>query len=169
MQTDLLLLRSLTAADEDDLVDLDRDSEVMRFLTGGAPTPRALVRADLAKHIDDYPRFPGRGRWAVIEKSTREFLGWMSLRQPDDNRPDEVELGYRLRRTAWGKGYASEGCRALIEKAFTGLGVQRVFAQTMAVNGASRRVMEKCGLTLKQIFHETFDDPIPGTEHGEVE
>ena len=60
-------------------------------------------------------------------------------------RPDEPELGYRLP-AAWGKGYASEGSRALVEKGFAELGVQRVFATTMAVNIGSRRVMEKAGL-----------------------
>jgi RimJ/RimL family protein N-acetyltransferase len=78
-------------------------------------------------------------------------------------------LGYRLRRSTWGKGYATEGSRALVRKAFEELAVQRVFAETMAVNLASRRVMEKAGLRFVRTFHLTWDDPIPGTEHGEVE
>ena len=82
---------------------------------------------------------------------------------------DEAELGYRLWKSAWGKGYGTEGSRALINKGFTQLGVQRVFAQTMAVNVASRRVMEKAGLTLVRIFHQSWPDPIDGAEHGEVE
>ena len=66
----------------------------------------------------------------------------------EDGVPGEVDLGYRLRKSAWGKGYATEGSRALIRKGFTEFGVQRVVAQAMAVNQASRRVMEKAGLTL---------------------
>jgi RimJ/RimL family protein N-acetyltransferase len=59
---------------------------------------------------------------------------------------DEVELGDRLRRSAWGMGYATEGSRALVDRAFAEPGVRRVYAETMAVNVASRRVLEKAGL-----------------------
>jgi RimJ/RimL family protein N-acetyltransferase len=86
----------------------------------------------------------------------------------DDRDPDEFELGYRLRKEAWGRGYATEGTRALIRKGFTELSVRRVLAQTMAVNLPSRRVMEKSGLTLIRTFHLEWEDPLPGTELGEV-
>ena len=78
-------------------------------------------------------------------------------------------LGYRLHRAVWGQGYASEGSRTLIAKAFTELGIRRVEAQTMAVNTRSRRVMVKTGLRFERVYHEHFDDPVPDTEHGEVE
>lgn len=169
LETERMVLRAFSAADEEDLFELDGAPEVMRYLTGGKATPREGIRADLAKQIADYERFPGRGRWAAIEKSSGNFLGWMALAPPSDTGPEQVELGYRLRRSAWGNGYATEGCRALIRKAFTDLGVRRVYAETMAVNVASRRVMERAGLTLRRSFHQIFDDPIPGTEHGEVE
>lgn len=63
-----------------------------------------------------------------------------------DASPNEVELGYRLHKAAWGKGYATEGSRALIDKGFAEHGVERVAAFMMVVNVASRRVMEKAGL-----------------------
>ena len=81
----------------------------------------------------------------------------------------ETDLGYRLRRSAWNKGYATEGSRALINKGFTDLGVRRVFGHTMTVNTASRRVMEKCGLTLVRTIPYDGPDPIVGAEHGDVE
>jgi RimJ/RimL family protein N-acetyltransferase len=94
---------------------------------------------------------------------------WIGFDPAQGGRPDdEIELGYRLRRSAWGRGYATEGLRALIRRAFE-LGIRRVFAQTMAVNLASRRVMEKSGLRFVRTFHLMWDDPIPGTEYGEVE
>jgi RimJ/RimL family protein N-acetyltransferase len=80
-----------------------------------------------------------------------------------------VELGYRLNRTAWGRGYATEGSRALIDKGFTDLGVERVTANTMAVNDRSRRVMEKSGLTFLRNFTGDWPDPIEGSERGEAE
>ena len=80
-----------------------------------------------------------------------------------------MELGYRLRRSAWGKGYATEGSRALIAKGFTEHQVRRIFATTMVVNAASRRVMEKAGLKFVRVFHAEWPIPIPGDEHGDME
>lgn len=75
----------------------------------------------------------------------------------------------RLLRSAWGRGFATEGSRALVDKAFTDLGVVRVHAESMAVNTRSRRVMVSVGLGHVRTFHLQWDDPLPGTEHGEVE
>ncbi|NUR87118.1 MAG: GNAT family N-acetyltransferase [Nonomuraea sp.] len=160
LETDRLVLRRITAADVDDLVALDADPEVMRFLSRH-PTPRAEIEE---RYLRDRP-----GRWAAVERSTGDFAGWMALDRPPGDSTREMELGYRLRRTVWGRGYATEGARALVAKAFADLGAERVWAQTMAVNRGSRRVMEKAGLTYVRTFHVHFDDPLPGTEHGEVE
>ena len=153
METDRMVLHRLTEADVDNLFDLDSDPDVMRFLNGGKPTPRDVIENEiLPRLLHDYERFAGYGRWSAVEKSTGEFLGWFALRPREGGGLDEAELGYRLRKSAWGKGYGTEGSGALINKGFTRLGVQRVFAQTVAVNVASRRVMEKAGLTLVRIF-----------------
>ncbi|MFF0519128.1 GNAT family N-acetyltransferase [Actinomadura nitritigenes] len=174
LTTDRLLLRHFTAEDADHLVALDGDPRVMRFLTNGKPTPRTLIENDvLPRILRRYGEGP-LGQWAAHERATGDFTGWFALTPVDGSGPDgsgpyEAELGYRLRAAHWGRGYATEASRALIRKAFTELGVQRITAQTMAVNTASRRVMEKAGLTHVRTFHLHWDDPIPGTEHGEVE
>jgi RimJ/RimL family protein N-acetyltransferase len=170
LETERLLLRQFTAADVDDLFALYDDPAVMRFLNGGKPADRAEIEnLDLPAFLGYYERFPGYGFWAAIEKTGGAFLGWFHFRPKPDHLPDEPELGYRLHRISWGKGYATEGSLALLRKGFTELGVQRVWAGTMAVNTGSRRVMEKIGMRHIRTFHEDFDDPIPGTEHGEVE
>lgn len=170
LETERMLLRRFTGADVDNLVDLDGDPDVMRFINGGRPTSRGVIEDEtLPRFLRYYERFKGFGFWAAIEKSTGEFLGWFHFRPPEGRTADEVELGYRLRRSAWGKGYATEGSRALIRKGFTELGVRRVVAETMAVNAASRRVMEKSGLTLARTFHGEWPEPIEGAERGEVE
>ena len=170
LETDRLVLRRFTDADVDLLVDLDGDPEVMRYITGGRPTPRQEIRDEvLPAFLGYYERFPGYGFWAAEEKATGEFLGWFHLRPPEGASPDEPELGYRLRRSAWGKGYATEGSQALIRRAFTELGAQRVYAETMAVNLGSRRVMEKAGLRLVRSFHQPWPYRIEGDEHGDVE
>jgi RimJ/RimL family protein N-acetyltransferase len=169
LETERLVLRRFTEADADNLLDLHGDPDVMRFITG-KPTPRGVIRDEtLPRFLRYYERFEGLGYWAAIEKSTGEFLGWFHILPQEGGGPDEVELGYRLRRSAWGKGYATEGSRALIRKGFTELGVRRVVASTMAVNTASRGVLEKAGLTLARTFHQSWLDPIEGAEHGEVE
>lgn len=170
LETDRLLLRRFTADDVDDLVELDGDADVMHFVTGGRPTPREEIESEvLPAFLDYYARFDGYGFWAAIEKSGGRFLGWFHFRPARGAPPGEVELGYRLRKSAWGRGYASEGSRALVDKGFAELGVQRVVAFTMAVHVASRRVMEKAGLRYVRTFHQPWPDHIEGDEHGDVE
>jgi RimJ/RimL family protein N-acetyltransferase len=170
LETERLVLRRLTRGDVDRLVELDADPAVMRFLTGGKPTPRAVIEEELLPALlAEYERFPGLGRWAAINRATEDFEGWFALAVPNGGDGRVVELGYRLRSQSWGIGLATEGAAALVEHAFARLGVQRVFAETMAVNAASRRVMEKAGLRFVRVFHLQWDDPIEGTEQGEVE
>jgi len=170
LETERLVLRRFTMADADDLVNLDADPDVMRYVTGGVPTSRDEIETEvLPAFLDYYQRYAGFGFWAAVEKATGEFLGWFHFRPGPDAAPGDVELGYRLRKSAWGKGYATEGSRALIRKGFTEFGVQRVFAEAMAINAASRRVMEKAGLKLVRTFHQPWPHPIEGDEFGDVE
>jgi RimJ/RimL family protein N-acetyltransferase len=169
LETERLTLRRLTAADVEHLVALDGDPAVMRFINGGKPTPRQVIETEiLPRVLGYYERGDGYGVWAAIEKSTGDFIGWFSLRA-DEGDVEKVGLGYRLRQEAWGKGYATEGSRALVDKGFAELGAQRIFATTMTVNAASRRVMEKVGMTYVRTFHESWPEPIEGTEEGDVE
>ena len=167
-ETDRLLLRRLTEGDVDLLFELDSDPQVMRFVNGGVPTPREMIEKNiLPKFLRSSGRGDGCGVWAVIGKSTGDFIGWLSLYRRDGG---DVGLAYRLRRSAWGKGYATEGSRALIARAFTETPVPRVFATTYEDNVGSRRVMEKCGMTLVRRYRMTVEelaaDPtcVPSTE-----
>ncbi|GAA3007435.1 GNAT family N-acetyltransferase [Streptosporangium longisporum] len=170
LETDRLVLRAFTEADTDHLLALDSDPEVMRFINGGRPTSReAILTKTLPRLLHDHPCFGTRGFWAAEERTTGAFLGWFGLRPLDDHDPRVVELGYRLNRSAWGAGHATEGVRALIHKGFTDLGVERVTANTMAVNTRSRRVMEKAGLSFVRNFTEDWPEVIEGSEHGDVE
>jgi RimJ/RimL family protein N-acetyltransferase len=162
LETNRVLLREFTAAHTENLFALHNDPDVMRFINGGKPTPREQFEREVL------PRLFGAGYWAAIEKATGDFLGWFEFR-PLEGRPGEVELGYRLRRAAWGKGYATEGALALIRKGFTELGVQRVVAFTMTVNTGSRRVMERAGLNFVRTFYQQWPEMIAGSEHGDVE
>ncbi|MCX5205273.1 GNAT family N-acetyltransferase [Streptomyces sp. NBC_00237] len=170
LETGRLVLRAFTEADADELFALDNDPEVMRFINGGSPTTLDSIRTrTLPRLLHEYPGFGTRGYWATEERATGTFLGWFEFCPVDDRTPTVVELGYRLNRAAWGRGYATEGSRALIARGFTELGVERVTANTMAVNTRSRNVMEKSGLTFLRHFTGDWPDAIEGSEHGEVE
>jgi RimJ/RimL family protein N-acetyltransferase len=159
LETERLILREFTQDDVNNLVELDSDPEVMRYLNGGIATPRELVKREiLPRFLSYYRRYDGFGVWAAIEKSSAMFIGWFSFRPHDESCPNEVELGYRLRLLVWGQGYATEGARELIRKGFTELGVQRVTANTYEHNSASRRVMEKVGMTLVRRYRPTLDE-----------
>jgi RimJ/RimL family protein N-acetyltransferase len=159
LETERLMLRRFTAADADNLVALDGDPDVMRYISGGPPTPREMIERDiLPRWLAYYDEHPGFGHWAAVERAGGSFLGWFGFHPSDGADPAEVELGYRLRKTAWGKGYATEGSRALIRRGFTELGVCRVVAGTYQDNIGSRRVMEKAGLTLVRSYRPTLEE-----------
>jgi RimJ/RimL family protein N-acetyltransferase len=169
LETPRLVLRQFTEGDVDNLVELNSDPAVMRYL-GGRPTPREQVRDEFIPfYLDGYRRFDRLGTWAAEAAGSGEFLGWFHFRPDGGTDVTNADLGYRLRRAVWNKGYATEGSRYLIRMGFTSLGVERVFAHTLTINAASRRVMEKCGLTL--VRTGTYEGPVPieGAEHGEVE
>jgi RimJ/RimL family protein N-acetyltransferase len=167
LRTERLVLREFEDSDVAHLTELDSDPRVMQYISKTL-TPEGVIRAQvLPQFLSEQERSPRRGHWAALEGSTGQFLGWFGLAESDH--PDGANLGYRLRAAAWGRGYATEGSRALVRLAFTELGADRVRAEAMAVNLRSRRVMEKCGLRHVRTFHLHFDDPIDGTELGEVE
>jgi RimJ/RimL family protein N-acetyltransferase len=174
LTTEHLLLRRFTVADLDDIAALHGDPEVMRYID--EPVARDIVASEtLPRILQAYERLPpGIGQFAAVERTTGALVGWISLAPASSVGLEDVaglELGYRLRPTAWGRGYAAEGARALLRRAFeqyAGPGFDRVVATTMAVNAASRRVMEKAGLVYVRTFFIAWPDPIDGAEHGDV-
>ncbi len=157
VRTERLRLEPVTMDDVVLHAELDSDPEVMQYITGGKPTPQSELVEIIRGAIGN--------RW-IARDAAEEFVGWFSL---PARGPREAELGYRLRRTMWGNGYASEGARAVIEFGFDRLGLDRIWAQTMTVNDRSRRVMEACGMTFVRTFHLDWPETIAGTEHGDVE
>lgn len=177
-----LTLRQFTAADADDLLALDGDPQVMRFLDARTKSLAQIQSEVLPRFLAYYDRYPGFGFWAAHTRSDGRFIGWFGLRPvtstsaamvhwPDAPPGDlaMASLGYRLRASAWGRGYATEGARALVRRAFTELDVSQIVATTMAINTASRRVLEKAGLRYARTVYLDWPDPLPGNEHGDVE
>ena len=169
LETDRLILRRFTADDIGLIVELDSDPEVKRYIDNGAPVDLVDLDETMEWWLRYYVKFEGYGFWAAIEKATDEFIGWFHYRPRHGDGPLEPELGYRLRRAAWGRGFGTEGSAALIDKGFREFGVQRVYAQTMVVHTASRRVMEKAGLRYIRTFDTEWPIRIPGDQEGDVE
>jgi RimJ/RimL family protein N-acetyltransferase len=148
-ETERLALRPLLETDAGAVLGLQDDPEVMRYLD---PSP--------------LERFYTGGFYAALEKESGGFIGWFAL---EPKAVGEYEIGWRLHRWAWGRGYATEGAAALLHKGFTDLGASRVYAETMAVNARSRRVMDRIGLRHTRTFFVEWPDPLPGSDQGEVE
>ena len=159
LETDRLILRQITEEDASDLLQLDSDPEVVRFFPGLIAGPEQ-TKAFINMNIAHYKEYDGYGFWAAVEKSTNQFLGWFLFRpaihasyfDPSINEPEDIELGYRLKKSAWGKGYATEGSKALILKGFNDLSSVCIFAGAVVENEASWRVMEKIGLKFQTSF-----------------
>lgn len=158
MVTSRLVLRPLSADDVVLLARLNSDPEVMRFISG-RPSTLSETQAELDESLGC--------RWLVFHRESGEFAGWVGA-IPSDSDPSVYDIGWRFRQPMWGHGFATEAIRALIDALFTS-GASRVTAQTMAINQRSRRVMERCGLRYAGTFSFEGDDPLPGTEMGEVE
>ena len=169
LETERLILREFTAADVDNLVELDADPEVLRWTPDDRWSRDQVEQRVLPYYRRFYAETPGFGFWAVEDKTSGEFLGWFHLRPGDGHGPDEPEIGYRLRRSAWGQGYATEGSLALIDKAFAEHPVRRVLAETSAIHTASRRVMEKAGMRLVREFDAGYPPISPEDVLGDVE
>lgn len=152
-----MFFREFRAGEARLLFELDSDPEVMRFISKGEPTPLVKLEEEtLPRILGHYRQSPPRGCWAVHLRDGGEFIGWFFLR-PDKITPEEMELGYRLKRNAWGRGLATEGSRALLRKAFEDWGYAKVCARTLVCNLASRRVMEKAGLSYECDFAYSTD------------
>ncbi|MFI7606388.1 GNAT family N-acetyltransferase [Micromonospora sp. NPDC049366] len=185
LRTDRLLLVPLADRHLDLEVQLDSDPEVLRYLFGRARSRDEVVashanRLAMARTVDGLGYWMAfgsaggaRGSTPPAREDDGEFVGLMMLPpahgpdQPDD--PTVAELGYRLVRRHWRKGLASEASRTLLRHAFDTVGQRRVIAQTMAVNAGSRGVMEAVGMRYVRTFFPRWDDPLPGSESGEVE
>jgi RimJ/RimL family protein N-acetyltransferase len=144
LETLRLELRAFVADDFDDLYRLDRDPQVMRYIADGRPASRATVAQRLARFIGYPTLYPDLGVWRAARRDTGAFIGFFCLVYT--GKSTDIEVGYRLRRGAWGRGFATEGARALVAYGFDDLGLDRIIGVTQPGNKASQRVLLKAGL-----------------------
>ena len=157
-ETERLILRELLPIDRNGLFAIDSDPEVHIYL-GNNPVENIEKIDDNIKFIRKQYVDNGIGRWAMIEKSTKNLIGWAGLkliRELTNNHIDYYELGYRLNKSYWGKGFATESAKASLQYGFNTLNLNKIYAIADSKNIGSRNVIEKVGL--KYIATFTYSD-----------
>ena len=143
LRTERLLLREWRSADRAPFAALNADPEVARYLA--TPLDRAASDA-LIERIEQRWREDGFAQFAVERLEDGAFLGFIGVAKLPWA-PDPVpEIGWRLAREAWGRGYATEGAREAMRFAFEDLLVPELVSYTTVANGRSQRVMTKLGM-----------------------
>jgi ribosomal-protein-alanine N-acetyltransferase len=153
-ETERLILRALVPADEAGMFELHSNPEVHRYLGNNPVTDiekiSGVIEFVRQQYIDN-----GIGRWAMVEKSSNEFVGWTGMKrikEPINNRVDFYDIGYRLIPRFWGKGYATEAAIAALDYAFTHLPTDEIVGLANVDNTGSRNVLQKIGLSYQETF-----------------
>jgi RimJ/RimL family protein N-acetyltransferase len=144
LDSERLRLREFRAADVDALHRLNSDPRVMRYIGDGSIDTRETTERAVRRAMNYYRNFPGLGVWPAEDRESGAFVGWFCLKYVPET--VEIEVGYRLAPEAWGRGYASEGARAVVRYGFDALGLDRIIGLTHPDNVASQRVLQKAGL-----------------------
>lgn len=147
IETPRLLLRRWRVADIDVLAELYADPAIERWL---GPLTRDDAQSTVMRYEHHWDIF-GFGRFAVEDLGSGRLVGRVGvMRQPDwTETPEKDEVGWVIAADRWGEGLAGEAADAAIRDAFERVGLERVVSFTLPENAASRRVMEKCGLTYR--------------------
>jgi len=163
LETERLVLRQFQVGEANLLLELDSDPDVRHYLLMPDAPNREDAERTLTHFLDWYAKCPHYGFWAVEEKPNGNFVGWFHFRPSRDN-ADEIEIGYRLKKDYWGKGYATELTKVYIAKAFEEWGVEKVVASADIEHQASLRVMQKAGM-----YHEMdflYDGQYPSAQYA---
>ena len=156
LETERLLLRPWRVDDREPFAALNADPRVMLYMPG------CLSRQDsdaLADRIAAHFRRHGFGLFAAELRDTRRFIGFIGFSVPSFQAHFTpcVEIGWRLAAEYWNNGLATEGARAAVRYAFDTLHLDELVSFTVPGNAASRRVMEKIGMTHNP--EDDFDHP----------
>lgn len=155
IETERLLLREVDWKDQNDFFEMDSDPEVHRFIEQ-SPLTSIDQELPIIEMLKKQYQENGIARWAVIDKKSEECIGWCGLkffREVLNGHLDFYELGYRFKQKHWGKGYATESAKAVLDYGFSQLNLKTVFAFTHLENEASVHVLSKLGF----LFEENFD------------
>ncbi|MEP6674735.1 MAG: GNAT family N-acetyltransferase [Ferruginibacter sp.] len=154
-ETSRLIFRRFTEADAVLVLDLNSDPEVLKYLHEPKIRDEAHAKEILQNII--LPQYKNNlGRWAIHTKDNNEFIGWCGLKQFPEIQ--EIDLGYRFKKSSWGKGYATEAARQTMDYGFTHLKIPVITGRAHIKNIASWKVLEKIGM---QFVCEEIVDECP--------
>lgn len=148
IETERLILRDLYNEDAQSIYELDSDPEVHKFL-GKKPIKSLDEAVEIIEFINLQYQENGIGRWAVIDKESKNFIGWSGFKfitTPINGRKNYYDLGYRFIRKFWGKGFASESAKACLNYGFKKMNQKQFFAMADKKNLASNKILEKIGM-----------------------
>ncbi|MEZ4919133.1 MAG: GNAT family N-acetyltransferase [Saprospiraceae bacterium] len=145
INTPRTLLRPMSLDDLDFYFQLQSNAELMQYIRP-PETDRENVRGRLEEILRYQENHPGLGAYVIIDKSSGELVGNCVIRHLNMKLENEMEVGYLVVKEHWGKGYATEATKALIDFAFTKLNAPCVQAVIHEENIASRKVLEKNGM-----------------------
>ena len=143
IQTERLILRAFTPADEAPLHAIVSKLEVLRYFPRTKPWPLEQLQRWMASQFTHWAEH-GFGWFAVEERATRQLMGWCGLRTLEES--GEVEVLYLYDEPFWGKGLGTEAARRTVADGFTAYGLPEIIGLTLPGNIASQRVLEKAGL-----------------------
>ncbi|CAN5749117.1 GNAT family N-acetyltransferase [soil metagenome] len=155
LETPRLILRQFNESDVSLLQELNSDPEVIKYLHDPV-----LYTEEKAKDVLKTVILPqyknSMGRWAIHTRTDNEFIGWCGLNQLTE--PSEIDLGYRLIKTAWGKGYATEAAKHTLSYGFNKLKLAAIIARAHFENLASICILQKIGM---QFIRDEMDGVTP--------
>jgi len=156
IETDRLILRNIQPTDVDGMFELDSDPEVHKYLGNKPFKNKSQSEKIINDIIKQYKEF-GIGRWAMIHKQTHEFMGWSGLKLNTvtlNGHTHFYDIGYRIIKRYWGKGYATESSIAALDYGFNVLDLETIYGITEKGNEASHRVLLKIGLDYIEDFYD---------------
>jgi RimJ/RimL family protein N-acetyltransferase len=124
---------------------LNTDPEVMTYLNAGQPETEEDTRAAISRTMGRWVEW-GYSWWAMIRLDDGALVGMACLQHLSGDRANPLEIGWRLARTSWGQGYASEAAAAIVAHAFDVVGAPEVVAVAHPDNAASIKVMTRMGM-----------------------
>ena len=150
VETERFTLKGFASGDIDRLAEILSDPLVMKHMPGDEPWPREGAERELKSILEHWGRH-GYGRWAVLDREDGRMIGWCGLGfLPEIG---ETEVTYLLDKDYWNRGYATEAARISLSYGFEEAGLDRIIALAFPENAASRRIMEKIGMSYKEMIH----------------
>lgn len=158
LETSRLILREIYETDVEGMFQLDSNAAVHKYLGNNPIKTKEEAKKNIEFIRYQYANY-GIGRFACIEKSSGDFIGWSGLKfntgakETLNNQSDFIDIGYRLIPKYWGKGYGFESAVACLNYGFITMNYQKICGAALIDNIASNKILRKIGLHFVNEFY----------------